>query len=124
QRVLLALALALQKDPELLILDEPAAGLDYTGEQLLCGLLDSLRMERGFTQLMVTHDLSVVTAHATHVICLNRKVICEGSPDGVLSSRVLEATFGIHKGLPDPRGIPEETFRQCGPEGRCFRCRP
>ena len=112
QRILLALAL--QKNPDLLILDEPAAGMDYRGEKLLCGLLDRLRAERKFTQLMVSHDLAVVTAHATHVICLNRSVIAEGPPGVVLTPEALEATFGIHRGLPNPLKLPEETSRQDG----------
>jgi zinc transport system ATP-binding protein len=116
QRVLLALAL--QEHPELLILDEPASGVDFHGEQILCALLDRLRIEHGFTQLMVSHDLALVTAHADHVICLNRKVVGEGSPQQVLTPGVLEATFGIHLGLPDPRRLPEE----CVLQERTRRC--
>ncbi len=119
QRVLLTLAL--QRDPDLIILDEPAAGLDYRGERLLCGLLDRLRKERGFTQLMVSHDLGVVTAHADHVICLNRQVVSEGSPREILTPEVLEATFGFHKGLPDLLRLPEATQRQKG-DARCPGC--
>jgi zinc transport system ATP-binding protein len=119
QRVLVALAL--QRDPDLLILDEPAAGVDILGEQLLCGLLDRLRAERGFTQLMVSHDLAVVTAHADHVICLNHRLIGEGPPREILTPTVLEATFGIHRGLPDLQRLPEQTLTQ-QPELRCKEC--
>jgi zinc transport system ATP-binding protein len=94
QRVLLALAL--EQEPELLVLDEPAAGVDIGGEELICGLLESLRAAHGFTQLMVSHDLSMVAAHATHVICLNRHVIAAGAPGEVLTDDVLAATFGAH----------------------------
>ncbi|MFA6134017.1 MAG: metal ABC transporter ATP-binding protein [Phycisphaerae bacterium] len=99
QRVLLALAL--QENPDILILDEPAAGVDIGGESLLCELLEQLRRQRGFTQIMVTHDLSLVTAHATDVICLNRRVRGQGPVATTLNERVLEATFGIHLGLAD-----------------------
>ena len=99
QRVLLALAI--QQDPEILILDEPAAGVDIEGENLLCELLERLRAERGFTQIMVTHDLSLVTAHSTYVICLNRRVMGEGPTRTTLQDDVLAATFGIHLGLAD-----------------------
>jgi zinc transport system ATP-binding protein len=119
QRVMLALAL--QRNPDLLILDEPAAGVDYRGEQLLCGLLDRLRGERRFTQLMVSHDLAVVTAHADHVICLNRRVIMEGHPAEILTPEVLEATFGIHRGLPDAKRLPEQTQREAA-EPPCKGC--
>lgn len=101
QRVLLALALS--QDPDLLLLDEPASGVDFQGEYIFCELLERLRRERGFTQLMVTHDLSTVTHHATHVICLNKKVAAEGAPRDVLTSETLTAVFGLHMGLVDTR---------------------
>ena len=67
QRVMLSAALS--QNPELLILDEPASGIDFKGGEVCCELLDRFRRERNFTQLMITHDLSTVLAHATHVIC-------------------------------------------------------
>ena len=106
QRVLLAQAL--MQSPEILILDEPAAGVDFKGEQLLCELLESFRKELGFTQVMVTHDLSMVSAHAGHVICVNRTVISSGAPDEVLTPETLEQTFGPHAGkfsLPEHRKV-------------------
>lgn len=97
QRVLLALAL--QQDPDLLLLDEPAAGVDLQGGQVFCEVLENLRRERGFTQLMVSHDLGTVTHHATHVIGLNRRVVAQGPPREVLTSQNLLAVFGPHMGL-------------------------
>ena len=96
QRVLLAQAL--MQNPEILILDEPAAGIDFKGEQLLCELLEKFRRKLGFTQLMVSHDLSMVAAHAAHVICINRTVFAAGEPDKVLTPEVLHGTFGLHVG--------------------------
>lgn len=104
QRVLLALALG--QEPDLLVLDEPASGVDFQGEYVFCELLEKLRHERGFTQLMVSHDLPTVTHHATHVICLNRKVVAEGPPQKVLTAETLTAIFGIHMGLVDSRALP------------------
>jgi zinc transport system ATP-binding protein len=104
QRVLLALAL--QQEPELLVLDEPAAGVDFQGEHVFCELLDGLRKAKGFTQLMVSHDLATVTHHATHVICLNRKVAAEGPPRQALTAANLTAIFGMHMGLVDSRSMP------------------
>jgi zinc transport system ATP-binding protein len=99
QRVLLSLSLG--QEPDLLVLDEPAAGVDLHGEYIFCELLESLRRERGFTQLMVSHDLPTVTHHATHVICLNRQVVAEGPPREVLTAETLTAIFGMHMGLVD-----------------------
>jgi len=107
QRVLLALALA--REPDLLVLDEPASGVDFQGEHIFCELLDGLRCAQGFTQLMVSHDLPTVTHHATHVICLNRKVAAEGAPRDVLTVENLTAIFGLHMGLVDSRALPDGT---------------
>ncbi|MCL1981032.1 MAG: metal ABC transporter ATP-binding protein [Proteobacteria bacterium] len=104
QRVLLALALG--QEPELLVLDEPSAGVDFQGELIFCEQLDELRRQRGFTQLMVSHDLAVVTHHATHVICLNRKVAAEGEPRQTLTAENLTAIFGMHMGLVNSRSMP------------------
>ncbi|MDO5673508.1 MAG: metal ABC transporter ATP-binding protein [bacterium] len=117
QRVLLALAL--QQEPELLVLDEPAAGLDFQGEHVFCDLLDSLRESQGFTQLMVSHDLPTVTHHATHVICLNRQVAAEGPPRQVLTPANLSAIFGLHMGLVNLQSMP---MAQAGCTASC--CRP
>jgi zinc transport system ATP-binding protein len=104
QRVLLALAI--QRDPDILVLDEPSSGVDIAGESLLCELLDTLRGHRGFTQVMVTHDLSLVTAHASDVICLNRRVMGQGPTHTTLTAEVLAATFGIHLGVADLHPLP------------------
>jgi len=105
QRVMLALALG--QDPDLLVLDEPAAGVDFQGEYVFCELLEGLRRAKGFTQLMVSHDLATVTHHATHVICLNRRVAAEGPPREVLTAANLTAIFGLHMGLVDGRALPD-----------------
>ena len=105
QRVLLALALS--QEPDLLLLDEPSAGVDFQGELIFCELLDHLRRDRGFTQLMVSHDLATVTHHADHVICLNRRVAAEGPPRQTLTAENLTAIFGVHMGLVNSRSMPD-----------------
>ena len=111
QRVLLALAL--EQEPDLLILDEPASGVDFQGEHIFCELLEQLRRERGFTQLMVSHDLATVAHHATHVICLNRKIAAAGPPQEVLTRENLATIFGIHMGLVEAGSIPENSRPEC-----------
>lgn len=104
QRVLLALALF--QEPDLLVLDEPAAGVDIHGEQVFCELLDELRKREGFTQLMVSHDLASVTHHAGHIICLNHRVVTQGPPREALTAETLTALFGMHMGLVASRSMP------------------
>jgi zinc transport system ATP-binding protein len=111
QRVLLANALA--RDPDLLILDEPASGVDVQGEQLFCELLEAVAAKYGFTQLMVSHDLSTVIHHATHVICLNKTVVAEGTPRVALNTQNLLALFGIHMGLVDEERLGAHVEGKC-----------
>ena len=68
QRVLLARALACE--PELLLLDEPTAGVDADGQEQFCGLLREFTHE-GLTIILVSHDLPLITAHADRIACLN-----------------------------------------------------
>ena len=92
QRVILARALLRQ--PELLVLDEPARGVDYVGEAELYDLIGRLRGERGLGVLLVSHDLHVVMARSDHVVCLNRHVCCEGVPDTVAVDPEYKKMFG------------------------------
>jgi zinc transport system ATP-binding protein len=93
QRVLLALAL--DPKPELLLLDEPAAGIDFKDQQKFYELIARISREDGSTVLLVSHDLSVVSRFAEHVLCLSEgKIRCQGHPKAVLTTDVLAETFG------------------------------
>jgi zinc transport system ATP-binding protein len=98
QRVLLALAL--QPEPELLLLDEPAAGVDFEHQERFYELLARLNRETGVTILLVSHDLSVVSHHAHHVLCLtDGRIQCQGPPGHALTEEMLAQTFGFGKGV-------------------------
>lgn len=92
QRVVLARALL--RDPDLLVLDEPVQGVDYTGEAELYELIARLRDERGFGVLLVSHDLHIVMARSDRVVCLNRHVCCSGVPETVAQHPAYARLFG------------------------------
>jgi len=92
QRVVLARALV--GSPGVLVLDEPARGIDYTGEAELYALIGRLRSERGFGVLLVSHDLHVVMAQSDRVVCLNRHVCCSGVPQSVAQHPEYARLFG------------------------------
>ena len=81
QRVLLARALL--RAPQLLVLDEPAQGLDVHGQQALYALIARLRDESGCGVLMVSHDLHLVMEATDQVVCLERHVCCVGAPEAI-----------------------------------------
>ena len=113
RRVLLAAALG--HEPELLVLDEPEAGVDFQGERLFWEVLDTARREYGFTQLMVSHNLPLAAHYATHVICLNKCVRAEGPPRTTLTAATLLNLFGVPIHLyPDQCDGADPACPQCG----------
>ncbi len=92
QRALLARAIA--RRPELLVLDEPLQGVDFTGEVALYELIVRIRAETGCGILLVSHDLHVVMAQTDTVVCLNGHVCCRGTPQSVSRSPEYLALFG------------------------------
>lgn len=93
QRVLLALALA--PNPELLLLDEPVAGLDQSGTELFYQTVSRMRTQFDLSILLVSHDMLAVAGVADRMILLNRTVLCDGSPREVLLSPLIRQTFGF-----------------------------
>jgi zinc transport system ATP-binding protein len=77
------LARALLRAPDLLILDEPVQGVDFSGQLDLYDLLGRLQHERGYGVLMVSHDLHVVMRATDRVVCINRHLCCAGQPEAV-----------------------------------------
>ena len=92
QRVCLARALI--NNPDLMILDEPVQGVDYSGESALYQLISRLRNQRGCGILMVSHDLHIVLGDSDKVICLDRHICCSGIPETVTKNKEYERLFG------------------------------
>ena len=97
QRKLLEMARALMADPELVMLDEPMAGVNPALKQSLLGHVKSLR-DDGRTVLFVEHDMDMVRDISDWVIVMAQgKVIAEGPPDSVMGDqRVIDAYLGSH----------------------------
>jgi ABC-type Mn2+/Zn2+ transport system ATPase subunit len=93
RRALIARALAQEAD--LLLLDEPLAGLDATAQHDLLRLLEELRTE-GKTLFVATHDLSCVAADFDHAVLINRRVVAFGRPEDVFTEENLSTAFERH----------------------------
>jgi zinc transport system ATP-binding protein len=93
-RVLLARALL--REPDLLVLDEPLAGVDVTGQSELYRLIAALRDRYGCGVLLVSHELHVVMAATDRVVCINHHVCCTGHPESVTRHPEFVALFGNH----------------------------
>ncbi len=96
QRVLLARALLVR--PDILMLDEPTAGLDQPGVASFYQLIDETRREMGCAVLSVSHDLHVVMSASDRVICINGHICCEGAPHVVRAAPEYRALFGFGTG--------------------------
>ena len=92
QRVLLARAIS--KKPELLVLDEPVQGVDYTGEIALYELIKKISDTLNCGILLISHDLHTVMTATYHVVCLNGHVCCSGSPIDVAKNNEYKTLFG------------------------------
>ena len=92
QRVLLARAISIK--PELLVLDEPVQGVDFTGEIALYELIKKISENLNCGILLISHDLHTVMSATDHVVCLNGHVCCSGSPLDVAKNKEYKALFG------------------------------
>lgn len=81
QRVMLARAIL--RRPDILVLDEPAQGVDISGQTELYTLIAQLREKLNCAVVMVSHDLHLVMAQTDSVLCLNQHVCCHGKPESV-----------------------------------------
>jgi zinc transport system ATP-binding protein len=104
QRALLARALI--RDPRVLIIDEPTAGLDFAAAETVLTVLADMHATYEVTIVFVTHDLHIVTQHATHAALFRGGSVLSGGLSDVITSEKLGHTFGV----PVPVGA--------GPDGR------
>ncbi len=92
KRVLLAYCLVVPR--RLLVLDEAMAGVDATGEAEFADLLAKLQQEQAWTILQVSHDLDMVSRYCDRVICMNRRLLCQGVPSIALSTENINRIYG------------------------------
>ena len=92
QRVLMARAIA--KKPELLVLDEPVQGVDFTGEIALYKLIKNISESLKCGILLISHNLHVVMSKTDYVHCLNGHVCCSGTPVAVANDKKYKELFG------------------------------
>jgi zinc transport system ATP-binding protein len=92
QRVLIAYALL--GDPNVLLFDEPTAGVDVVGEETVYSLIHKLQADDDLTIIFISHELQVVNQYATSVLCLNREKICFGPPSTAIDKESLAKMYG------------------------------
>jgi ABC-type Mn2+/Zn2+ transport system ATPase subunit len=92
QRVFLARALI--RNPDVLVLDEPASGVDYNSREKILGILNDLNI-KGMTILVTTHDIAGMATRLPWLVCINRNVIAEGKPENTLTETNLLKTYGL-----------------------------
>ena len=88
------IARAISKKPELLVLDEPVQGVDYTGEIALYELIKRISDTLNCGILLISHDLHTVMTATDHVVCLNGHVCCSGTPMDVAKNNEYKTLFG------------------------------
>ena len=99
------IARALLGAPQLLVLDEPTSGVDISTRHDMLHLLADLH-EEGISIVLTTHDLNGMAAHLPHLVTVNHRIVAEGTPHEIITSDVLERTFGARLEVLQHLGMP------------------
>ena len=92
QRVLIAWAIL--EHPNVLLFDEPTAGIDLVGEDTVYNLLRRLHKDRQMTIILISHDLNIIYRDATKVLCISKEKMCYGAPRHALTAEHLAELYG------------------------------
>lgn len=92
QRMLIARSLV--RRPDLLVMDEPVAGIDAAGEEQFHSMIRRLNRDLGITIVMISHDIGAVMREATTIACINRDIVFHG-PVHQLDAQALSNLYGF-----------------------------
>ena len=99
------LARALVSSPSLLLLDEPTSGVDVKTRDDVMHLLHDLNHE-GVTIVITTHEINAVAVHLPRLVCMAGRVLAEGTPYEVITTEVLNKTYGANMPVIHYEGMP------------------
>ncbi len=89
----LLVAFALMGSPSVLLFDEPTAGVDQPGEESIYALFRELQRQRGFTLLLISHEINLVYRYADKALCLSHSAVCFGPPLEVVTTDLLQEMY-------------------------------
>ncbi|WP_062353669.1 energy-coupling factor transporter ATPase [Bacillus kwashiorkori] len=113
QKRRVAIAGILAMKPNILVLDEPGAGLDPNGKREIMHLIKSWHMERGLTTILVTHDMEDVAEYAEQVVIMDKgQVVAHDVPNKIFANLALLEKY--HLSLPDARKLQIRIEKETG----------